>query len=234
MTNQNNIPTIRKAQNIATKAMDDIVTFIKLGMTEAQIAQEARRLMDQMGAQSYWYYDVAALVLVGERTGLSTSGRHYQSSAIEVQEGDLITIDLSPVVEEAWGDYARSIFVTNGKASYNPQEGTAHEKAIHTLNAIHDLLVKVATPDMSTHHLWEKITDFISQSGFQNADFRGNLGHTVEKTLNARRYLEKDCDIKLSDLGPFTFEPHIMPSAGGQGYKREDIYYFEASKLIRV
>ena len=51
----------------------------------------------------------------------------------------------------------------------------------------------------------EKIKSF----GFENLDFNGNLGHTIEKDRNHRIYFEKDNDKKLTENMLFTFEPHI-------------------------
>lgn len=32
----------------------------------------------------------------------------------------------------------------------------------------------------------------------------------------------------------FTFEPHISPPNSKYGYKREDIYYFEKGKVVKL
>ena len=63
--------------------------------------------------------------------------------------------------------------------------------------------------------------------GYMNLDFRGNLGHTIEKHLNDRRYIEANNETLLGDCNMFTFEPHIRQTNDTWGFKMENIYYFE-------
>jgi hypothetical protein len=68
--------------------------------------------------------------------------------------------------------------------------------------------------------------------GYRNIDFHGNLGHSIEKNLNDRRYLEENNQTKLSDCDFFTFEPHICRVNDIWGFKMENIYYFEDGKVV--
>ena len=85
-------------QNIALRVLRDIVPFIKTGNTESWVADVCTQLLQQYGAKDCWYHNVPALVLVGERTTLSVSGRDYQPSDVTIRTNDLVTIDLSPSV----------------------------------------------------------------------------------------------------------------------------------------
>ena len=66
----------------------------------------------------------------------------------------------------------------------------------------------------------------ITEAGYSNLDFKENLGHTIEKDIDGRKYIEKGSKVKLGDAGLFTFEPHIKKKNGLFGYKKEDIYCF--------
>ena len=65
-------------------------------------------------------------------------------------------------------------------------------------------------------------------------DFLGNLGHSIVKNKNDRVYTEKGNCKRLSDVELFTFEPHISIPDSKYGYKREDIYYFDHGKLMKL
>ena len=65
---------------------------------------------------------------------------------------------------------------------------------------------------------------------YKNLDFRGNLGHSIEKRLDDRRYIEANNQTMLGDCNMFTFEPHICRTNDTWGFKMENIYYFENDK----
>lgn len=54
------------------------------------------------------------------------------------------------------------------------------------------------------------------------------------KNKGDRVYIEKGNKQKLSDVDYFTFEPHISIPRSKYGYKKENIYYFEDSKLVEL
>ena len=90
-------------QDIALRVLRDIVPFIKPGNRECSVVDVCTQLLEQYGAKDCWYHDVPALVLVGERTTLSVSGTNYQPSDVVIRVNDLVTIDLSPMVNDFWG-----------------------------------------------------------------------------------------------------------------------------------
>lgn len=74
----------------------------------------------------------------------------------------------------------------------------------------------------------------IARLGFENLDVHGNLGHSVEMDERERIYLEQGSTRSFAEVGKaFTFEPHIRVPGTGEGFKREDIYYFDASSALR-
>jgi Xaa-Pro aminopeptidase len=101
-------------QDIALRVLRDVVPFIKKGNTEREVVDVCTQLLKQYGAEECWYHNVRALVLVGERTVLSMSGRDYQPTDLAIGTSDLVTIDLSPMVNGCWGDCARSYIVESG------------------------------------------------------------------------------------------------------------------------
>lgn len=218
-------------QDIALQVLRDIAPFIKAGKTERSVVDECIQLLEQYGARDCWYHNVPALVLVGERTVLSISGADYYPSDVVICANDLVTIDLSPMVNDYWGDCARSYIVELGcvaptdKASFLDY-GMATEKELHAL------MREIATPETSMHELYCAINQSIENRGYKNLDFRGNLGHTIEKHMNHRRYIEKGNQVRLGDCGLFTFEPHICRTDDVWGFKMENIYHFGDDKCV--
>lgn len=88
---------------------------IQPGMTLIEIRDLCETKMIELGADSFWYWDVGAFVFAGDETTLSVSGKEYTTSERVIAENDIITIDLSPQNGDTWGDYARTIIIENGK-----------------------------------------------------------------------------------------------------------------------
>ena len=104
-----------EVQNIAKKTIEYIKENIQPGMTLLEIRHLCETKMIELGADSFWYWDVGAFIFAGDETTQSVSGKEYITSGRVIKENDIITIDLSPQKEEIWGDYARTIVVENGK-----------------------------------------------------------------------------------------------------------------------
>jgi Xaa-Pro aminopeptidase len=214
-----------KVQNIVLRTLHEIASFIQIGTTEKMIANECTRLLEKAGIKDWWYHGIPAFVLVGKRSILSISGRDYIPSDTQVQMGDLVTIDLSPEIDGYWGDCARS-YTVDGAIDAELSEGIEAEKQLHRL------MQSIATPKMTMHDLYVFMNEEIKKLGYQNLDFKGNLGHSIEKEINKRRYIEAGNTTALGELLLFTFEPHISKLNSKHGFKRENIYYFENDKLI--
>ena len=220
-------------QNIALRVLGEIVPYIKIGNRESSLVEVCAKLLAKYGASESWYHNLPALVLVGERTTLSISGANYQPSDIAIGATDLVTIDLSPVVNGYWGDCARSFVVESGKV-IPPGSDSSLAYGIRTETELHTLMKEIVTPETSMHELYSVISQSIETRGYKNLDFRGNLGHSIEKHLDDRRYIEASSQTTLGECDLFTFEPHIRRTNDPWGFKMENIYYFNNNKAVRL
>jgi Xaa-Pro aminopeptidase len=233
---QDLIENYRKAQDIARETMLALHETIKVSMSEAQIYQHAIDLMTQKGSTSWWYHDVGALVLLGQRSVESLSGTHYQPSDQNlVSELDVITIDLAPTLDGYWGDYARTIFVEDGAVVMDEQpKHQEFQLGLSAELAMHQKMMEIVEPDMTFEALYRRLNAEISAQGFENLDFHGNLGHSIAFDQADRIYIEEGNLVTFAECGrPFTFEPHIKWVGGQYGFKREDIYYFDEDGILQ-
>ena len=203
-------------------------------MTEEQLAEFQQKMLE-LGADSFWYWDVGACVFAGDETTVSVSGKQYVTSDRIINENDIVTIDLSPQNDNIWGDYARTIILENGvvvdKADVNNVEW---RNGLQMEDGLHKELLEFANIETTFEELYYHINEIITENGFINLDFMGNLGHSIVKNKGDRVYIEKGNKQKLSDVDYFTFEPHISIPRSKYGYKKENIYYFEDSKLVEL
>ncbi|WP_081843069.1 tyrosine-protein phosphatase [Butyrivibrio sp. WCE2006] len=227
------ILTYREVQKIAKDTIEYIIDEIKPGMPLKEIRFLCEEKMRELGADSFWYYDIGAFVFAGDDTTVSVSGREYITSERYIATDDIITIDLSPQVEGMWGDYARTVIVQNGKAvrSYDTIMNAEWRRGVEMEKRLHNRMMEIVRPEMTFEELYYQMNEFIQTEGYINLDFMGNLGHSIVRKKEDRIYIEKGNRTKLADVSLFTFEPHISVSGSKYGYKRENIYYFDKEGL---
>ena len=72
-----------EVQNIAKKTIEYIKSSIYSGMALIEVRDICERKMIELGADSFWYWNVGAFVFAGEETSISISGRDYVISDLE-------------------------------------------------------------------------------------------------------------------------------------------------------
>lgn len=226
----------KEVQEIAKKTIDYIKSEIKVGMSLIEVREKCEKMMLDLGADSFWYWDVGAFVFANDETTLSISGKSYNTADKEINSNDIITIDLSPQNLNIWGDYARTIIIEDGIVVNNIKDIKNDEwrKGLTMEEMLHQELFDYVTPNTSFEQLYFHMNDFIVSHGFINLDFLGNLGHSIVKNKADRIYIEKGNQCKLKEVNFFTFEPHIGIKNSVYGYKKENIYYFENDKLLEL
>ena len=224
-----------EVQNIAKKTIEFIRDNIHPGMTLLEVRNICESKMLELGADSFWYWDVGAFVFAGDETTLSVSGKEYATSERVISENDIVTIDLSPQNGNTWGDYARTIIIENGSV-VDSDDVTNDEwkKGLQMEEYLHEEMCKFVKPETTFEELYYHMNEYIIENGFVNLDFMGNLGHSIVKAKGDRIYIEKGNKTKLSDVKYFTFEPHISTGDSKYGYKKENIYYFEGDRILEL
>lgn len=228
--------TNAEVQQIAKLTINYIKTQIKVGMSLLELRQIAEGKMLALGATSFWYWDIGAFVFSGDETTISVSGKHYQTANRLIENNDIITVDLSPQVDNIWGDYARTIIVENGIVAndINKISNTEWKSGLLMEDKLHSELLSFSVPETTFEELYLHMNEYITANGFINLDFMGNLGHSIVTHKDDRIYIEKGNNATLGSVRFFTFEPHIAVKGSKYGFKKENIYCFEKSKLIEI
>lgn len=109
------IELMRAAARAAEAGMKAAVESVRPGITESQVAAEAEYAMRQAGAEGFWRTYVAS----GPRTNIA----HGLPSLRKLQAGDLVMIDIHPIVNGYSADMCRTVCV--GKPS--PEQQAAYD-----------------------------------------------------------------------------------------------------------
>ncbi|WP_396453312.1 M24 family metallopeptidase [Leucobacter aridicollis] len=225
-----------QAQQLARRALELTRAGLRPGQTLVDVRSACEAHLLRLGADSFWYWGIGAFVFAGRDTVRSVSGRDYVTPDYVLSDNELLTLDLSPELDGRWGDYARTLVLERGVPLIDPLEASDPEwqAGILVERLLHERLLEIARPAMTFSDLAETMNGEIEALGYENLDFRGNLGHSIAQSLDQRVYLESGNTARLDSVGSFTFEPHVRRVGGGFGYKREDIYRFRAGRLSIV
>ncbi len=225
-----------EVQQIAKRTIEYIKGEIKPGMKLAEIRVLCENKMLELGADSFWYWDVGAFVFSADETALSVSGRKYKTSDKPIGDNDIITIDLSPSKESVWGDYARTVIIENGAVVENIDDiqNSEWKSGFLMEEKLHNELLSFVDRNTTFEELYYHMNDYINSNGFINLDFLGNLGHSIVQRKSDRIYIEKGNQRKLSEVDFFTFEPHIGVKNSVYGYKKENIYFLSGDMLTEL
>ena len=223
----------KEVQQIARETIEYAKTFIGMNLLEVRKLCEQKML--ELGADSFWYWDIGAFVFAGDETTVSVSGKQYVTSDRTINGNDIVTIDLSPQNGNIWGDFARTIILENGVVTDKDKIVNAEWKnGLLMEDKLHNELIEFVGMKTTFEELYYHINELILKEGFINLNFMGNLGHSIVKNKNDRVYTEKGNTQMISDIKYFTFEPHISIPGSKYGYKKENIYYFENGKLLEL
>src|SRR3989337_3033600 len=97
------IEAIRATAKVADTGMAAAVKAVKPGAAEIQIAAEAEYAMRQAGAEEFYRTYVAS----GPRTNIA----HGRPTARKLEIGDLVMIDIHPIVNGYSADMCRTVCV---------------------------------------------------------------------------------------------------------------------------
>ena len=85
-------------QSIAKQTIKYIKKKIKCGQNLLEIRRLCEEKMMELGADSFWYWDIGAFVFLGDETMVSIFDKQYSTSNRIIDNCDIITIDLSPQI----------------------------------------------------------------------------------------------------------------------------------------
>ncbi len=100
---QEEIDRIRASAKVADAGMQAAVAALKPGMTESQVAAEAEYAMRQGGAEEFWRTYVSS----GPRTNIA----HGLPTSRKLKQGDLVMIDIHPILNGYSADICRTVCV---------------------------------------------------------------------------------------------------------------------------
>lgn len=199
---EDEIRNIEKACEITDNCFSYLLSYIKPGMTEKQIANEIEDYYKQRTDGLSFDTIVAS--------GENTSKPHAVPTNRKIQEKDIITIDMGCKVNRYCSDMTRTIFVGEVPEEIKPVYDLVLKNQVQTLEAYKDgastrLLTKMVENDFKLN----------------NYDLIHSLGHGVGLEIHESPYVSYSSDTQLRENMVVTDEPGIY-IPGKFGVRIED------------
>lgn len=206
--NEAEVDKIIKAQRIAEKAFEHMLTFISEGKTEREIALELDYTMLRGGADALSFETIAV-------SGKNSSLPHGVPSDKKIEKGDFITMDFGAVTEFYHSDMTRTVAVGEVSTKQIEVYETVLEAQLKGLEA-----VRAGVPCRDVDAV---ARDIITAKGY-GSYFGHGLGHGVGVEIHESPSLNPSSKAILEAGHIVTVEPGIyLP--GEFGVRIEDMAF---------
>lgn len=204
--NEAEIENICKAQRIAETAFDHILGFIKVGVTEKEVALELDHYMLSHGADSLSFETIAI-------SGANTSKPHGVPTDKKIEHGDFVTMDYGAVVNGYHSDMTRTVAVGAASDEQKKIYKIVFEAQLAVLRVLKNG-VKCSDADKAAR-------DVITEAGYGEY-FRHSAGHGVGIEIHEKPFISPKSTATLRSGNVVTDEPGIY-IPGKFGVRIEDM-----------
>lgn len=206
------IASIARAADVATRALEATVSRVRTGMTELEIAGLLEQALRAEGSEGFPFETIVAS---GPRAALP----HARASERRVERGDFLLIDFGAIVDGYCADVTRTFVV--GRAT---DEQRAIYEVVRGANATAAAQVRAGMRGRDADALARR---YIEDRGFGEA-FGHSLGHGIGLEVHEAPRLAKTAEAALPEGAVVTIEPGIYREGWG-GVRIEDDVVLDAS-----
>ena len=192
---------MRVAGKLASKTLDMITNYIKPGINTNKIDQLCYEFIRDNGGYS------APLFYRGYTKSLCTSLNHVICHGIPsdriLEEGDIVNIDVTAIVDDYHGDTSRMFGVGNISVKGKNLIDTTYESMMNG--------IKILKPGIKVDDIGYEIQSYVEAKGFSVVrDFCGHgISNTFHEEPNILHYGKKNTGKELMPGMTFTIEPMI-------------------------
>jgi len=189
------------AGNLAARTLDMLTDHIKVGISTDYIDKLGYEFIRDNNGHS------APLFYRGFKKSLCTSFNHVVCHGIPsgriLDEGDILNVDVTAIVNEHYGDTSRMFCIGKTPVKANNLIDSTYESMMKA--------IKILKPGLKLGDIGHEIQSYVENKGFSVVkDFCGHGISTVfHEPPNILHYGEKNTGIKLNQGMTFTIEPMI-------------------------
>ncbi|MGY3814989.1 aminopeptidase P family protein [Globicatella sulfidifaciens] len=210
---EDEIKIIKEACEITDQAFEHILTFIKPGVTEIEVANELERFLKSKGASAMSFDTIVA-------SGLRSAMPHGVASDKVIEEGDVVTLDFGCYYHGYSSDMTRTIAVGHIEPKM--------EEIYHIVLEAHERVNRAAKAGMTGKELDAVARDYITEKGYGPA-FGHSTGHGLgldvheqpginfrnEQPLLVNQVITNEPGIYVEGLGGVRIEDDLVITEDG-------------------
>lgn len=187
------LQNIRAAQSITDAAFSHILTVIKEGKTEREIALELEFFLRKNGSEGVAFDTIAV-------SGKNSSLPHGVPTEKPLQKGDFLTMDFGAVVNGYCSDMTRTVAI----GAVDEEQKRVYETVLEAQTAAFEVL----RADVSGKAVDRAARDVIAAAGYGEA-FGHSLGHSVGLEIHESPVASPSTEERLCEGTVITVEPGI-------------------------
>lgn len=187
------LATIKEACKITDESFEHILTFIKPGVTEIEVANELERFLKTKGASAMSFDTIVA-------SGVRSAMPHGVASEKVIEDGDIITLDYGCYYKGYSSDMTRTIAV----GSIDPKL----EEIYHIVLEAHERVNAGAKAGMTGKEVDALARDYITEKGYGEY-FGHSTGHGLGLDVHELPSLSFRNEEPLKENMVVTNEPGI-------------------------
>lgn len=200
---QEEIVLLKKACDLGSNGYDFVLTLLKEGISEAEVAAELEIFWKKQKGQRIAFESIIAF-------GENSAYPHHRSGERKLKRGDCVLIDIGVVVQNYHSDMTRVVFF-----------GSPDPEIVHIYNIVKEAqqrALESCHSGITAKEVDRAARDFIIQEGY-GSHFTHGLGHGVGLEIHELPVLKQDDPYgnkTLVDGMVVTVEPGIyLPGKGG-------------------
>jgi len=194
------VEAIRRAGEVATRALDRLLRGLRPGLTEFEVAGLLEHALRDEGSEGFPF---PTIVASGPRSALP----HAMASGRVVEEGELLLLDFGAELEGYCSDITRTVVL--GRADSRQRE--VHE----VVREAQARGVQGVSAGMTGEDADALARDYIQRRGFGEY-FQHSLGHGIGLEVHEAPRLARRVETPLPQGAVVTIEPGIyLPGWGG-------------------
>lgn len=213
------LDAIAQACEITDRAFESLLSVIKEGMSENEVAAELEYLMRKYGASGTSFDTIVAF-------GENSSVPHHETGSRKLKFGDIVLIDFGCKISGYCSDCTRTfLYGDDGKHE-------AFKKAYGQVLEAHMLVKRDLTAGMTGKEADAIARDCLAKYGL-GSYFTHSLGHGIGVNIHEYPRLSSRSDDMLVNGMVFSDEPGVY-FAGNFGIRIEDTVTLKDGKVISL
>src|SRR5881296_3175933 len=194
------IERIQKACDIATKAFEETLPFVRSGVTEAEVASELVYRMQKNGATGPSFHTIVG-------SGPNGAEPHYTAGERKIERGDMIVIDFGAMYHMYCSDVTRTVVVGSASEEQRRMHGIVARAQAAALARMR--------PGSKAKSVDAAARDVIDRTKYKGRFIHG-LGHSIGLAVHDGGALNPSSNLVLRPNMVFTDEPGVyVPGFGG-------------------